>query len=40
MFTVAAKPLGFGKGVLSGTIGGAETLELAKIVAVPIIKTK
>ena len=40
MFTVAAKPLGFGKGVSSGTIGEAELLAPAKNVANPTIRAK
>jgi hypothetical protein len=40
MFNVAAKPLEFANGVLSGTIGGLEVLALAKAVMIAIIKPK
>jgi len=40
MFNVAAKPLEFANGVLSGTIGGLEVLALAKVVMIAIIKPK
>ena len=40
MFNVAAKPLEFANGVLSGAIGGLEVLVLAKVVMIAIIKPK
>ena len=40
MFTVTAAPLGFRKGVLSGTIGDLEMLARAKNVTIPTIKAK
>jgi hypothetical protein len=40
MFTVAAKPVEFAKGVLSGTIGGLDMLALANTIMIAVIKPK